>query len=113
MHQVLLIPGVDISLTKGEQPAFVLTYGTLTMKFKAYDVGLFYCDVNDGSSFYYGSLESAPDVPTSTPDSPKTKTTVTNYTSSYVQTVSSNKSLYTVQEIEGADKALALQQYIG
>ena len=33
MHQVLSIPGVNITLTKGEQPTFVLTYGTLTMKF--------------------------------------------------------------------------------
>ena len=113
MHQVLSIPGVNVTLTKGEEPTFVLTYGTLTMKFRAYDVGLFYCDVTDSSSFFYRSLESAPDVHASTTESPKTKTTVTNYSSSYVQTVSSNKSLYTVQEIEGADKAVALQQYIG
>lgn len=83
------------------------------MKFKAYDVGLFYCDVTDSSSFYYGSevpnqeMILPPDVPS------KTKTTITNYSSSHVQTVSSNKSMYTVQEIEGADKAVALQQYIG
>ena len=56
MHQVLSIPGVNVTLTKREQPTFVLTYGTLTMKFKAYDVGLFYCDVTDSSSFYYGSF---------------------------------------------------------
>ena len=76
-------------------------------------MGLFYCDVTDSSSFYYGSLESAPDVHGSTCDSTKTKTAVNNYPSSHVQTVTSNKSLYTVQEIEGSDKALALQQYIG
>ena len=43
----------------------------------------------------------------------KSKSPVNQYSSSHVQTVASNKALYTAQEIEGADKALDLQQYIG
>ena len=112
MHQVFNLPGVSVVLEHESEPTFVLTYGTLTMKFKSYDVGLFYCDVSDSSSFYYGTpetLASMNDVIVSD----KTKQEITQYPSSHVQTVASNKALYSAQEIEGADKALELQQYIG
>ena len=68
------------------------------MKFKAYGVGLFYCDVSDCTSFYYGTPKALDSVPI-VPVQDKSKPDIIQYSNSHVQTVASNKALYSAQEI--------------
>jgi hypothetical protein len=91
LKDVASIPGIRITMdTEVERAIHVHVDDNKVLKFNECDDGLYYYDVST-SNF--------------------TKPLVNNY--SFLSTVTSNKRFFTAREVQGADKARKLQEYIG
>ena len=90
LSDIANIEGVRITMDTDIDRAIQLHYRNETLSFRECIDGLYYWD-----------------------SSSKTKLPVTNYSTSFAQTVTNNKTYYSRREIQGADRARALQATLG